>query len=156
MPPGGPPRQLKKIAFLEGDWDVVMSVKPHPDGEWVKTTGVSSFRFILDGTVLEQDYIGDMWGQSFKGRGFLCFSRFTGRWQHSWSDNIAAIISIYEGDFIGGRLIVTGEEKTPQANFFARATWFNIGEDKFDWILETSPDGDLWTPTMKAVYSKKK
>jgi len=139
---------------MEGDWGVVMRVKPDPQGRWVDTTGRSTFRFILDGSVLEQDYVGEMWGRAFLGKGIFCFNRYSGKWQHIWSDNGAANISVFEGDFMQGRLVVTGEEKSADGSFFSRATTFNISDDSFEWMLETSPDGDNWTAAMTAVYSK--
>jgi len=155
MPQTGAPPQLSMVSFLEGDWDVVMHVKPDPAGDWVETTGTSTFRLILNKTILEQDYTGDMWGQAFLGKGYLGFNRFTDTWQHSWSDNIAAIISLYEGQFENGELVVVGKEKTPQDTFYVRVRWFNISEANFEWVLETSFDKESWSPSMKAVYARK-
>lgn len=155
MPATGPPRLLRKIKFMAGDWDVVMSVKPDPQGDWVETKGKSTFRFILEDSVLEQDYVGEMWGRPFLGKGYFCFNRFSGKWQHTWSDNGAANISVFDGDFIEGRLVVVGEEKTPDGGFQSRATTYNISENKFDWMLEMSRDGDVWRTVMKAIYSRK-
>jgi hypothetical protein len=156
MPATGPPRLLRKIKFMEGDWDVIMKVKPDQQEPWVDTTGKSTFRFILDGAVLEQDYAGEMGGNPFLGKGIFCFNRFSGKWQHIWSDNGAANISVFEGDFIQGKLVVTGEEKTPDGTFGTRATTFNITDNRFEWMLETSRDGETWAAVMKAVYSRRK
>lgn len=155
MPQTGAPRILKKISFLEGKWDVVMSVKSGPNADWIKTEGRSEFNWILDRTVLEQVYDGSMMGQPFKGRGYLAFNRFSGRWQHTWADNAAAILSMYEGEFAGGKLVVTGKEITPGSSFLVRITWYNISDDNFDWVLETAHSEDEWSPSMKAVYSRR-
>lgn len=155
MTRAGRPDQLEKIAFLEGTWTVIMSVKPDPRGDWIETRGESIFAWILDGTVLEQAYDGDMGGRPFLGKGHLAYNRFTGKWQHTWSDNTAAILSIYEGDFVDERLVVIGRESTGQASFSVRVTWYNIAKDRFDWTLETSKDETEWWPVMKAVYTRK-
>ena len=155
MAQSGPPRLLRKIRFLEGDWIVAMDIKPDPKGEWVNTEGTSTFRLILDKAVIEQDYDGIMYGQSFKGKGLFAFNRFSGKWQHIWSDNGAANISVFEGDFVQGTLVVTGEEKTPDGTIGSRATTFNITDDRFEWMLEMSYDGETWMPVMKAVYTRK-
>lgn len=155
MSQAGRPRQLRKIAFLEGAWTVTMSVKPDPRGGWIETHGESTFAWILDGSVLEQIYDGDMQGRPFLGRGHLAFNRFTSKWQHTWSDNTAAILSIYEGDFDDERLIVIGQESTGQASFSVRVTWYNMTNDKFNWLLEISTDGTEWSPMMKALYTRK-
>jgi hypothetical protein len=155
MPQPGPPRQLEKIGFLEGNWDVIMSVRPDPKVDWNETPGNSSFKWILEKAVLEQTYDGKMMGRQFLGRGYLAYNQYSGKWQHTWSDNIASILSIYEGEFEGGRLSVVGKEVTVQSTFYVRVEWYNITDDKFDWVLETSKDAGEWTPMMKAVYSRK-
>jgi len=155
MPPASRPEQLNKIAFLEGNWNVIMSVKPDPTRDWIDTRGESTFAWILNGTILEQTYDGDMMGRPFLGKGHLAFNRFTGKWQHTWSDNTAAILSIYEGDFENDRLAVIGRENTGRARFSVRVTWSDMSPDKFDWMLETSMDDKEWNPVMKAAYSRK-
>ncbi len=154
MPTTGPPRLLRKVRFMEGDWKVDMGVKPDPSGDWIMTEGTSTFRFILEGAVLEQVYDGTVHNQSFKGKGWLAFNRFSGKWQHCWSDNGAANISVFEGDFVQGQLVVIGEEKTPDGTLLSRAITHNIADDRFEWLLEISSDGDIWTPVMKAVYTR--
>jgi len=156
MPQTGAPRLLRKIAFMEGDWDVVMHVRPDPQGGWIKTAGTSSFRFILERCVLEQVYEGVISGSPFRGKGLFAFNRFSGKWQHVWSDNVAASINVFEGDFEDGKLIVWGRERSPDGEILTRATTFNISDDAFEWILESSADGEAWTAIMKATYSRKK
>ncbi len=155
MPPTGPPRSLKKIAFLEGRWEAAMAVKPDPHADWIENKGESVFRWILDGAVMEQTFEGSMMDRPFNGRGYLAFNRFSCKWQHSWSDNVAAILSFYEGDFENDKLIVIGRETAPETSFQVRITWYNITENKFDWLLETSMDGHQWLATMRAVYNRK-
>jgi hypothetical protein len=155
MPQTGPPRTLKKIAFLEGCWEVVMDVKPDPNADWIENKAVSNFQWILDGAAMEQTFEGSMMGRPFNGRGYLAFNRYSGKWQHSWSDNVAALLSFYEGDFDDDKLVVIGREATPETSFQVRITWFNITENEFDWLLETSLDGQKWLATMRAVYKRK-
>jgi len=145
-------RQLKKIAFLVGHWDVIMAVKSDPRADWVENRGESVFAWILDDTVLEQTYKGSLMGRPFLGIGHLAFNRFSGKWQHTWSDNAAGILSIYEGNFGEKDLVVIGRETTGPASFSVRVSWYNIADGKFDWMLETSVDGHDWTAVMKAVY----
>jgi hypothetical protein len=150
------PRLLKKIAFLLGDWNVVLEAKPDPDGEWVKSAAASRFEIVLEGAAIRQTIDGYMAGRRFLGLGYFCYSRMTGKWQHSWIDNLASLISIYEGDFIDGAWVLIGTEKGPQnSSFLVRLTWKSIGENSFDWLLETSADGQTWYPTMKMAYSRK-
>jgi len=154
MAANGAPRILRKIRFLEGEWEVKMSVRSDPRADWMESTGRSVFRWILDGGVMEQEYAGKMGDRPFLGQGWLAFNRYSGKWQHTWADNIAAILSIYEGDFEERGLVVIGAETTPESAFYVRVTWYNISDESFEWILETSPDRENWTPNMKAVYKR--
>ena len=150
------PTLLKKIDFLPGDWNVTMEVKPDPQGEWVKSTATSRFETVLDGAAVRQTFEGTMMGQPFLGLGYFCFSRMTGKWQHSWIDNLAALISYYEGDFVGDTWVLTGVERGPEtSSFHVRLTWHSIAESAFAWLLETSPDGQNWWPVMKMAYTRK-
>lgn len=150
-------RLLKKIAFLLGDWDVVLEVKPDPGGDWVKSAATSRFEIVLEGVTIRQTFDGYMTGQPFMGLGYFCFSRMTGKWQHSWIDNLAALISYYEGDFVDETLVLIGMEKGPQdSSFQVRLTWKPVDADTFDWLLETSPDGQKWWPVMKMAYRRKR
>jgi hypothetical protein len=152
----GIPRLLKKIAFLVGSWDVVLEVKPDPGADWVKSAATSRFEVVLDGAAIRQTIEGYMGGQRFLGLGYFCYSRMTGKWQHSWIDNLAALISTYEGDFIDDTWVLIGEERGPQGSSFqVRLTWKSIGSSTFDWLLETSPDSQNWWPVMKMAYSRK-
>ncbi|MDD4051560.1 MAG: DUF1579 family protein [candidate division Zixibacteria bacterium] len=149
------PTLLKKIAFLLGDWNVTMEVKPDPEGEWVKSAATSRFETVLGDAAIRQTFEGSMMGQRFLGLGYFCFSRMTGKWQHSWIDNLAALISYYEGDFIEDKLVLTGVEKGPETSSFqVRLTWHSIGESAFGWLLETSPDEQSWWPVMKMDYTR--
>lgn len=150
------PRLLKRIAFLIGDWNVVLMAKPDARGDWEKSAATSRFEVVLEGAAIRQTIEGYMAGQRFLGLGYFCYSRMTGKWQHSWIDNLATLISIYEGDFIDDAWVLIGTEKGPQnSSFLVRLTWKSIAENSFDWLLETSADGQTWWPTMKMAYSRK-
>jgi hypothetical protein len=146
---------LGKIAFLLGDWNVTMDVKPDPQGAWVTSAATSHFETVLDGAAIRQTFEGTMMGQPFLGLGYFCFSQMTGKWQHIWIDNLATLISYYEGDFVGDTWVLTGVEKGPESSSFqVRLTWRSPAETGFEWLLETSPDGRNWWPAMKMAYTR--
>ncbi len=147
--------QMKRLAFLVGDWDVALEIKPTPQGEWEKSAAHCRCEPILDGAALQQVFEGTMMGQPFLGRGFFCYNRITGRWQHNWIDNLAALISTYEGGLEEERLVLTGSEKSPEGEFRVRLIWFHITADHFEWVLETSVDSRTWMVVMKMTYTRK-
>ena len=150
------PSQVRKIASFEGKWNVMLSVRPEPSGDWLESKATCVMRLILDGAGIEQDFEGRMIDRPFLGKGLIAHNRFTGKWQHVWTDNLAGHISVYEGDFRDGELTLFGREISDGGEFSVRIRWYNIEPDRFDWVLETSVDENSWGPVMKAVYTRKK
>jgi hypothetical protein len=155
MTTGAPP-EMKQVAILEGTWDAAMQVRMGPETPWIEAKALCIYKMVLDGCALEQTFTGDMAGMSIKGTGLTCFNRGSGKWQSSWIDNTAAGLSLYEGDFKDGRMVVSGVDKMPGMTVLSRITTFNITPARFDWLVENSFDkGATWVETMKAVFTKK-
>lgn len=155
MATGAPP-EMKQVAILEGTWDAAMQMRMGPETPWIETKTVCIYKMILDGCALEQTCTGEMDGMQIKGTGLTCFNRGSGKWQNSWIDNTMAGLSLYEGDFKDGRLVVSGIDKLPGMTVLSRITTFNITPARFDCLVENSFDnGATWVETMKAVFTKK-
>ena len=156
VPQVGAPPEMKQIAMLEGTWDLAIQLRMDPKAPWTETKAVSVNKLILDGCAMEQTFTGEMLGMPFAGINFTCYSRGLGKWQNSWIDNLAGAISLYEGDFVNGKLIVAGVDKMPGMTVLSRSTTFNITPKRYDWLMENSFDnGATWIETMKAVYTKR-
>jgi hypothetical protein len=152
----GAPPEMKQIAMLEGTWDAAMQVRMAQEAPWTEAKAVCVYKSILDGCALEQTFTGDMAGLQINGTGLTCFDRTSGKWQASWIDNMVARLSIYEGDFKAGRLVVSGVDKMPGMTVLSRISTFNITPARFDWMTENSFDnGATWVETMKAVFTKR-
>ncbi len=154
----GPPPQMKEVAYLVGEWDVDMKMKMSDTAtEFTPTKGTCRYESILDGSALQMTYEGEMMGMMFKGFGLQCFNRETNKWQMTWSDNIGACISFYEGEKKDGVLSVSGIDRYQGMEFLTRISSFNETPTRFEWKMEMSMDGGkTFVTNATAVYTKKK
>ncbi|NMC42730.1 MAG: DUF1579 domain-containing protein [candidate division Zixibacteria bacterium] len=152
----GAPPEMKQMVVFEGTWDVAMQMRMSAEAPWTETKGVCVYKMVLDGCALEQTMTADVGGMAMTGTGLTCFNRGSGKWQTSWIDNLSAGMSLYEGDFKDGRLVVSGVDKMPGMTMLSRITTYNITPTKFDWLAESSFDnGATWVETMKGLYTKR-
>jgi len=157
MPPMGPPPEMQELTGLIGTWDVVMKSKWDPsDTAWTESKGVYEYKFIAGGAALMMDYKGEMMGMPFLGISVQCFDRETGKWQSIWTDNVGARISLYEGVKEGDRLVMVGEELWQGQKSLGRITTYNLTENNFDWMMESSYDnGETFAVMATARYTKR-
>jgi len=142
MPPMGPPPEMQELTGLVGTWEVVMKSKWDPnDTAWTETKGVCEFKMVAGGAVLMMDYKGEMMGMPFLGVSVQCFDRETGKWQSAWTDNLGARISVYEGVKEGDKLVMVGEELWQGQKSLGRISTYNLTDNSFDWMMESSYDG---------------
>ncbi len=157
MPPMGPPEEMQQIAHLAGTWDVTQDWKMDPsDQEWQTSEGVAKYEMILGGAAMRHTFDSEMMGMPFEGLGLLAFNRETEKWQQTWTDNMGAHISYYEGHYKDGKMVFTHEAVWQGQKYQDRITIHNIKDNSFDWTYELSMDGGkTWHTTGKAQYTKR-
>ena len=157
MPAMGAPAEMKQVAFMIGDWDASMKFNMGDTTKWTETKSTSTVTPVLDGAALMSTFSGLMMGMPFKGIGYTCFSRETGKWQMSWLDNMGAAMSLYTGTMKDGKLVVSGEDMYQGKPMLSKLTYFNMSDSKYDWLMEISMDGGkTYMPSMRATYTKVK
>lgn len=156
--PSGPPEEMKKLAFLVGEWDVDMDMNMGDTVEnWVKSKGTCTYRYRLDGAALEMLFKSEYMGMPFTGLGTECYDRETGQWQTTWIDGMAGHITLYTGSRGEGKSTFTGSEHWQGQKYLSRISTFDETESSFNWTMEMSmDDGKTWVLSGKATYTKKK
>lgn len=156
--PTGPPEEMKLVANLEGAWDVIMSWKMDPASEeWNTSNATVVYMSVLGGCGMHYTYKDKDTESNFEGSGMLAFNRETGKWQSLWMDNMSAAMSLYEGYYKDGEMVVSAEEQWNGMKYISRITTFNITDDRFEWRYELSMDnGNTFATTGKAVYTRAK
>ena len=79
-------RMHKLIEPFVGEWKAE-AVFYMPDGE-MKSTGKMVNKWIMDGKILEQSYVGDMMGEEFRGYGLWGYSAAAETFQTLWCDSM--------------------------------------------------------------------
>lgn len=156
MPPTSP-KQLEKVKFLVGTWDVSGTMRMDVNiEEWTPFESVCTYKFVSGGSVLYSEYESMMMGMEFIGVSLQTFDNENNVWQTTWADNMGHRISIYTGEDLEGKFVFTGEDKFLGKVELTRITMSELTPTTFKWQMESSKDnGETWGVTMKADYTKK-
>ena len=154
--PSGPPEEMKKLASLEGEWDVVMEFNEGDTVEtWVKSEGSCRYSYILGGAAMQMEFTSEYMQMPFHGLGVECFDRETGQWQMTWLDNMGARFTLYNGVHSDDRSVFTAEDIWQGQKYLSRISTIKESDTSFRWSMEMSMDGGkTWTESGKAVYTK--
>jgi len=155
--PAGPPEEMKKLAFLEGEWDAAMEWKMSDTVEtWTKSAGVCRYHYILNGAVMQMEFTSLDTLMPFVGLSLECFDRETGQWQTIWIDNLGSRMTLLTGIRGDGKAVFTGQDRWQGQTFLSRTSTFDETDTSFNWTVEMSTDGGkTWITNGKATYTKK-
>lgn len=154
MPQMGPPQELQQLAKMVGTWNYAGEMRMSPEAQWTPHTAASVNSLACGGAVLQTEFTSSMMGMEMKGLSLTAYDRETGKWQAIWTDNIAARISFYEGDFKEGKLVVSGQDKMQGQTMYTRTTYFEITDTTHKFTMENSTDGQTWFVSMQGTYTK--
>jgi hypothetical protein len=154
MPQMGPPAELQPLAKLAGTWDYAGEVRMGPDAAWMPHAATSVNSFTCGGAVFQTDFTSSVMGMEMKGLSLITYDRETKKWQTIWTDNIAARISYYEGEFKEGKLVFSGQDLVQGQTMYSRFTYQDITDTTHKFIMENSLDGQAWYVSMQGTYTK--
>ena len=154
MPTIGPPPELQQLAKLAGSWEYAGEVRMGPDAAWMPHAATSVNSFTCGGAVFQTDFTSSVMGMEMKGLSLITYDRETKKWQTIWTDNIAARISYYEGEFKEGKLVFSGQDLVQGETMYSRFTYQDITDTTHKFIMENSPDNQTWYVSMQGTYAK--
>jgi hypothetical protein len=156
MPPMGPPEEIKVLEPMVGVWNVEFSWREDPtQEEWMTSPALATIKMVLDGSAQQMEMSGEMGGMKYTGIGTMCYNRNTKKWQNTWIDNMGAYLSYAEGVMEDGKLTFIGKDLMQGTEIHTRHTTYNITSDRFDWMMETSTDGENFVVMGKGVYTRR-
>lgn len=101
----GAPAELDRVAGLIGQWDVAI-VRPGPEGEAARFTGVAEVTFMNRGhALMESFYSEDFDGHELAALHFLGFNPASGRWFLAGADSWDQHAWVADGAFDGDALV---------------------------------------------------
>jgi hypothetical protein len=77
------------LAKIAGDWTSEVKSWMQPGADPMVSKGKSTYKVVMDGRYIRQDYQGDMMGTPFTGVGFLAYNRGTGKYESIWMDSMS-------------------------------------------------------------------
>lgn len=104
---GTPGEPHKLLAKLEGGWITKSRGWMEPDKPPVESVGTSEQKLILGGRYLQQEYVGDMMGETFHGINLLGFNNQTKKYESIWIDSMSTAIYFFEGTASADGKVIT-------------------------------------------------
>ena len=91
----GEPHKL--FATLAGSWTTKTKSWMEPGKPPMESTGSAEMKMLLDGRFLQQEFTGDMMGQSFSGIGIDAYDNLRKRYVTAWIDTMGTGIFMMDG-----------------------------------------------------------
>ena len=147
-----PSAQQLALVMLEGAWVGQEKIHPSP---FVPAGAIATGRVLnrsaLDGFAIVQDYEQETAGVvNFRGHGVFRWDAGTGAYILYWFDSFGLPPSEYKGTLVDRVLTLTAA--TQQG--FARATFDFSHPGHYHYLLEVSPDGQKWFPSIEGQYER--
>lgn len=108
----------KKLEAFVGSWDVEAKVwMGGPKSEPSVSKGTAEYTMALGGRFLQQEFTGEMMGQSMKGMGYTGYDNFKKKYVSFWIDDMGTAMSTMEGsmDKEGKTLTLWGKMDDPMS-----------------------------------------
>lgn len=155
MMPGPEHAELKRLV---GEWATeTKSFMADPNNPTV-SHGKSTFKMMLGGRYVQQNFTGTFDGQEFEGIGISGYDRALKKYVGSWIDNMGTGIMHSEGTYDAKThtLTETGSSSSPMGTMKMRMITKYVDNDKFLFTMYmTIPDAGE-QKAMEITYTRKK
>jgi hypothetical protein len=96
-----PTARHKMLAKLVGEWTTKTRAWRKPDKPPMEGTGTCKQTMLLGGRYLQQDYTGEMMGDSFTGINLIAYDNHTRKYVSTWVDSMSTGIYCFEAPHTG-------------------------------------------------------
>jgi hypothetical protein len=155
MMPGPEHAELKRLV---GDWKAeVKSFMPDPNNP-TTSEAKASFKMILGGRFVQQNFTGSFDGQEFEGIGISGYDRALKKYVGSWIDSMGTGIMHTEGTFDpkSRTITETGSSSSPMGTMKMKMLTKHIDDNKFHFTMfMIAPEGGE-QKMMEITYTRKK
>lgn len=103
-----PGESHKRLEPLVGTFKAHARLRMDPEAPWQESDGVMTNHWILGGRFVQQDFKGEMMGQSFEGLGLMGFDIAKQRYIGTWCDDMGTMMMpIAEGQADASGRVIT-------------------------------------------------
>lgn len=103
----------KHLDAMAGEWTTATKAVMHPGTPPEETTGKASFKWIMDGRYLSQEFDGSMMGQAFKGFGLMGYDNVMKKYSLVWVDTMGTSMMTMTGTCDAAGKVITCEGEMP-------------------------------------------
>jgi len=140
----GPAPQLKEKLMLfgqfVGDWDIVLCRVWQPDGTEVRMHGQVHFGWILEGTAIQDVWMGCREGaekMAMFGTTIRFYDSKIDAWRSTWLSPLKGLVQAFIGRKVGDEIVLELQNaETPEKWIFSEIT-----TTSFRWRAEETHDG---------------
>lgn len=142
----------ERLRELEGTWRGEETQHPSP---WDPTGGVAigtiRARVELDGFFVVSDYVEEKDGRAvYRGHGVYGYDEAAELYTMHWFDSMGGSFAApATGRWEGPDLVFEASSPRGKSRYVYR-----LHGDRYDFRIQTSPDGALWTTFLEATYVK--
>jgi len=140
----------RKLERLVGNWIGQETIAKNPWDEGGPAIGRVNNRSAVDGFVVVQDYEQERNGKvGFCGHAVFSYDAANDSYLLHWWDSMGLPPNIFKGTVEGDTLTLTCDDGPMKS----RAT-FNVGDNKYGFLMEMSQDGTNWMTFMEGSYER--
>lgn len=153
-----PGEQHKLFASLAGSWTTKTKEWMEPGKPPMESTGTAEMKMLLGGRFLQQEYNGQMHGQSYTGIGISAYDNLLKRYVSTWMDTMSTGIFSMEGTASadGKTITLNGKHVEPGGGYMThRAIWKIINKDAQEFVMYGTHHGGKEMKMMEILYTRK-
>ncbi len=151
-------KKMRKLDFLQGNWEVEMESRLSMNGPWEKTKGKSIFQLTLDSTFVEEAYTGTKQGKPFYSKSFFAVNNANYKYQRVFIDAPHGVMISFEGDDRMDSLIFDRPHTYPNGKIVhLRVVYEKVSKDHFTLQSMRRPEGsEVWDVNGRMGYTRVK
>ena len=150
----------KKLEAMVGEWEAHSKMWMDPAAPPQESKAKSTNKMLYDGRYLQQRYVGDMMGHTFRGLGFWGYDNLKKKFVSTWIDNGSTALTYSEGEWDAAQnaIVFHAEWVDPMTNKPVKSK-IVVGIESADKhvfeMFMIDADGNE-QKSMEIVYTKKK
>jgi hypothetical protein len=120
--------------------------------------GTATFKPILDGRFIQQDYQCKQDGKTFRGLGVFGYDKAKKKWVSVWLDSMSTGFMVMEGEFDKATetLVETGEMASPIGPMKMKNVIKELDDDRMQMTMYLLLPGDKEQKVMEILYTRQK
>ncbi len=149
----------KMLARLEGSWTTRTRAITEPGKPPVESFGTCEQRMILGGHYLQQEFMGDMMGETFTGINIIGFDNHTKRYVSTWIDSMNTAIYYFRGTASADGRTITQEasyDDPVRGPMLWRSVTRIVDDDTMEYEMYITPKGGKEAKEMDMTVTRKK